>query len=153
VLVAALAALALGAATPQAAAKPSCARQIIDDWADEAKPGIDGNYPLHCYGEATAAVPEDLAVYTGILEDIANARQRASRLLRTPQVAKNRNTSRTASTPSRGVFKQALDRLGSRNVDTVPLPLLILAGLSLLLIAAGAAGLVSRRLRARKVPG
>ena len=55
--------------------------------------------------------------------------------------------------PDPALFKQALDKLGSRNVDTVPLPLLILAALSLLLIAAGAAGLVSRRLKARKVPG
>ncbi|MEK6274658.1 MAG: hypothetical protein AABM30_04900 [Actinomycetota bacterium] len=148
-LVAALAALALGAATPQAAAKPSCGRQIIDDWVDDNR--IDGTYPLHCYGEATAAVPEDLAVYTGILEDIASARQRASRLRRL--TVNPTPTTRTASTPSRGVFKQALDKLGSRNVDTVPLPLLILAALSLLLIGAGAAGLVSRRLRARKVPG
>lgn len=59
----------------------------------------------------------------------------------------------TASTPGRGVFTQAFDKLGSRNVDTVPLPLLILAALSLLLVAAGAAGLVARRLRTRKVPG
>jgi len=58
-----------------------------------------------------------------------------------------------AKDPTRPLFKEALDKLGSRNVDTVPLPLLIMAGLSLLLIAAGAAGLVSRRLRARKAPG
>ena len=58
-----------------------------------------------------------------------------------------------ASEPHRAVFKQAFDKLGSRDADTVPLPLLILAALSLLLIAAGGAGLVTRRVRSRKVPG
>ena len=92
-------------------------------------------------------VPDDLAVYTGIIEDIQNARQQASRA-RHLTVA-NPHPRSTANTPKRGLFTQAFDKLGSRNVDAVPLPLLILAALSLLLIGAGAAGLVARRLRSR----
>jgi hypothetical protein len=155
VLVAALAALALGAAAPPAAAKTSCARQIIEQWVDVHR---IGTYPLHCYREAIAAVPEDLRVYTGIVDDILRARQQASRSnLRRPtavdpNVIKSAKK-QAAKDPSPALFKQAFDKLGSRNADAVPLPLLILAGLSLLLIAAGAAGLVARRLRARKVPG
>jgi hypothetical protein len=156
VLVAALAALALGAAAPPAAAKTSCARQIIEQWVDVHR--IDSTYPLHCYREAIAAVPEDLRVYTGIVDDILRARQQASRS--NSRILAGANSSgvksakkQAAKDPSPALFKQAFDKLGSRNADTVPLPLLILAGLSLLLIAAGAAGLVARRLRARKVPG
>ena len=151
-LVAALAALALGAAASPAAAKTSCARQIIEDWVDDNR--VDGTYPLPCYREAIAVVPEDLKAYTGIVEDIQSARQRASRVRRPTSADPNRPSNQAvANDPDRALFKQAFDTLGPRNVDTVPLPLLILASLSLLLIAAGAAGLVARHLRARKVPG
>jgi hypothetical protein len=145
VLAATLASLALGVSARPAAAQAPCWRQIINDWVDNDR--IDAVYPLHCYREAIAHVPEDLAVYTGIVEDIQNARQGASRSLaglKTPPKPKA-----TAGTPNRGLFTQAFDKLGSRNVDAVPLPLLILAALSLLLVGAGAAGLVARRLRAR----
>ncbi len=153
-LVAALAVLALGLAASPAAAKTSCAQQIIEDWSDEDR-RITEPYPLHCYREAIAAVPEDLGVYTGIEEDIMAARNQAARDVRTPQsVDPNRpSTTRTANEPDRALFARGFDKLGAQNVDSVPLPLLILAALALLLVAAGAAGLVSRRLRARKVPG
>lgn len=149
-LVAALA--ALGVAAPPAAAQTPCGRQIIADWVEDNR--IDRAYPLHCYPEAIAAVPEDLAVYTGIVEDIMSARKQATR----NRTLQSRNPTPSSTTPKAGkpdraLFKQAFDKLGSRNVDTVPLPLLILAALSLLLITAGAAGLVSRHLRTRKVPG
>jgi hypothetical protein len=168
VLVAALAALAFGVAAQPAVAKTPCWKQVIDDWHDH-NGRITGTYALHCYREAIAHVPEDLRVYTGIVEDIQSARQQASRVVRRPTglnpnpnpTQYNSGTNpeteaakkRAADEPHRAVFKQAFDKLGSRNADSVPLPLLILAGLALLLIAAGGAGLVSRRLRARKVPG
>ena len=38
------------------------------------------------------------------------------------------------------------------SASSVPIPLLILAGLALLLIAAGTAGYVIRRLQARRLP-
>ena len=154
-LAAALASLALGVSARPAAAAPAqapCWRQILNDWGD-ADGKIDATYPLHCYGEAIAHVPDDLAVYTGIIEDIQNARQQASRARHLTAVQPRFTTPSTASTPKRGVFTQAFDKLGSRNVDAVPLPLMILAALSLLLVGAGAAGLVTRRLRSRKVPG
>jgi len=52
--------------------------------------------------------------------------------------------------PPRKLFTEAFNKVGPRNADSIPLPLIILAGLALLLIAAGGAGLVSRRLRARR---
>ena len=162
-LVAALAALALGVAAQPAAAKTPCWQQVINEWHDN-NGRISSTYALHCYREAIAHVPEDLRVYTGIVEDIQSARQQASRAngrqlagvdpTAVEKAAAIEDAKKdAANSPDRAVFKQGLDKLGSRNVDTVPLPLLILAGLALLLIAAGGAGLVSRRLRARKVPG
>ena len=162
-LVAALAALALGVAAQPAAAKTPCWQQIINEWHDN-NGRVSANYPLHCYREAIAHVPEDLRVYTGIVEEILSARQQASRRKRAASDGRKRRPDHSrrrqaagvegrSGGPSPAVFKQGLDKLGSRNVDTVPLPLLIMAGLALLLIAAGGAGLVSRRLRARKAPG
>lgn len=151
-LVAALAVLALGAAASPAAAKTSCARQIIYDWSDEDR-RITQTYPLHCYQEAIAEVPEDLRAYTGIVDDILSARNTAARNRTLQSSDPPPANAAVANDPDRALFKQAFDKLGPRNADAVPLPLLILASLSLLLIAAGAAGLVSRHLRARKVPG
>jgi hypothetical protein len=56
------------------------------------------------------------------------------------------------STPqgNAGLFGDATSRLGSSRADAVPIPLLVLAGLALLLVAAGGAGLVARRLQGRR---
>jgi len=52
--------------------------------------------------------------------------------------------------PGSGFLNQATDSLGSDRADSVPVPLLVLAGLALLLVAAGAAGLIARRVQARR---
>jgi hypothetical protein len=127
---------------------------VIDDWVDNDR--FDKTYEIHCYRDAIAHVPEDLRVYSSIVEDITRAMQQATRQnLRRPTSVDPRRSaaSRAAGKPNRDLFAKAFDKLGARSVDTVPLPLLIMAVLALLLIAAGGAGLVSRRLRARKVPG
>jgi hypothetical protein len=49
-----------------------------------------------------------------------------------------------------GVLGEAVDSLGSGSANSVPVPLLIIGGLALLLLAAGGAGLVARRLNARR---
>ena len=125
---------------------------MINDWADNDR--IDGAYPQHCYRDAIAHVPEDLKAYSSIVDDISSARQQAARgPLR--RIAINKDTKSAATSakaePKRGLFKVAFDKLGPRNADSVPLPLLILAALALLMIAAGAGGLVTRRLRTGKI--
>ena len=52
--------------------------------------------------------------------------------------------------PQSEYFKEAFDKLGPREADSVPVPLMIMAGLALLLVAAGAGGLITRRFRARR---
>ena len=151
-----LAAVALASAHPAQAAKPACWKQVISDWIDNER--IDKVYPLHCYNEAIAHVPEDLRVYSSIVSDISAARQHVLRTPRLRQMAAHEQRSgktqtppvTNASQPSQALFKEAFNKIGPRNADSVPLPLLILGGLSLMMIAAGAAGLVSRRLRTRR---
>jgi hypothetical protein len=151
VLVVAFGVLALSLGAAAASAKTPCWRQIQNDWVDNRS--IKTTYPLHCYREAIAHVPEDLRQYSSIEEDILAARQLAARG-RTLQGRQPPQPNSTAeqNDPDQTVFAQGFDKLGPDNADSMPLPLLILAGLSLLLIAAGGAGLISRRLRARRVP-
>lgn len=141
------------AATPASAAAP-CWKQILNEWTRSQSGHVSTNYPLHCYGEAIGHVPNDLAQYTGIIDDITAARQQAARGTRTVQGHGGPSTSEpTANDPSSGLYKQALDKLGPTNSDSLPLPLLILAGLAFVMMAAGAVGLLSRHLKSRKVAG
>ena len=112
-------------------------------------------YPLHCYNDAIGHVPEDLRVYSSIVDDIVAARQqvvRSGQKVRVTAGHTKANPNQKTAQPNQALFKEAFNKIGPRNADSVPLPLLILGGLSLLLIAAGAAGLISRRLRTRRVP-
>jgi hypothetical protein len=153
VLVAAFGLLALSVGAAAASAKTPCWRQIQNEWVNNQR--IATTYPLHCYREAIAHVPEDLRQYSSIEEDILAARQLAARQSRTLQGRQlpQPNSTGAQNDPDQTLFTKGFDKLGPDNADSIPLPLLILAGLSLLLIAAGAAGLVTRRLRARRVPG
>ena len=152
-LVAAFGVLALSVGAAAASAKTPCWAQIQNEWVNNQR--IATIYPLHCYREAIAHVPEDLRQYSSIEEDILAARQLAARQGRTLQDRQSPQPGSMGAQndPDQTLFTKGFDKLGPDNADSIPLPLLILAGLSLLLIAAGAAGLVTRRLRARKVPG
>ena len=151
-LVAAFGVLALSVGAAAASAKTPCWSQIQNEWVNNQR--IAPTYTLHCYREAIAHVPEDLRQYSSIEEDILAARQLAARQGRTLQGRQSAQSSTAAENdPDQTLFTKGFDKLGPDNADSIPLPLLILAGLSLLLIAAGAAGLVTRRVRARKVPG
>lgn len=151
VLVAAVLAMAALAANASAATSGApCWRQVINEWVKNDR--VSANYPLHCYKDAIAHVPNDLRQYSSIEEDILAARQQAARgPLRTPQIH-NPARDKAANGPSNDIYHQAVDSLSPNNADSMPLPLLILAGLSLILIATGGAGLVTRRVKARRVP-
>jgi hypothetical protein len=143
-------ALAFSAA-PASAATP-CWKQVLNEWTANPSGYVSGDYPLHCYGDAISHVPEDLAQYTGVIEDIQSARQRAARGTRTLQARTPQRAEPTSNDPRGGVYNSAIDKLGPTNSDSLPLPLLILAGLAAIMVAAGAAGLATRHLRARKTP-
>lgn len=135
---------------PAAGATP-CWKKVVQDWyADER---IDGRYSAACLNEARRRVPEDVKVYSSFDEQARQARQQTGRRLASAGGSTTRERSggpQVSESPDRGLFKQAFDKTTPRNADSVPLPLLILAGLALLLIAAGAAGLVARHIRARR---
>ena len=56
-----------------------------------------------------------------------------------------------AAETNKGFLRDAVDKLGPSSPDSIPLPLIIVGALALLLLAAGSAGLLARRLNARKI--
>ena len=145
-----LGAAALTVGAPAASAKAPCWRLILNEWTDNRQ--ISTTYPLHCYSEAIQHVPEDVRVYTDIELDINAARQQAARGVRTIQSSGGTSQAARQRDPDAGLFTQGFDKLGPNNADSMPLPLIILAALALMLVAAGAAGLVTRHFRTRRAP-
>jgi hypothetical protein len=165
--IAALVATLLAAAPASAA--PSCARQVIDDWYDDGR--VDRTYPLHCYDDAIEALPPDVRDYSSAKEDIQRALQARMRNEPAPPATtdpspsgsgggtttaptkppKNQTTT-DVSTPKNENPPEASGQVDSDSASSVPIPLLVLAGLALLLIAGGSAGYFVRRYQGRNNP-
>jgi hypothetical protein len=147
-------------AVPTAAAAKPCWERVIDDWIDNGR--IDGYFSPACLRAALRHVPEDIRAYSDFEEKIRQGIQGALRVRvlegRTDAASQaeraqvERLRENEESPPGAGTSEGPLERaLGYRNEDasSIPLPLIILAGLALVLLAAGAAGVVQRKLRAR----
>jgi len=168
--------LAATIAGPASAATP-CWRLLINDWWDGR---IDKVYEVRCYEQAMDHAGEDLGRYSDLEEDLKRALQGALRG-QNGKGGETRSTAAVppsseghdpgaeddlqAAPPTvtpppgdsgrdqpKGAFKRALDFLGPNNAGSIPLPLLFLAGLAFLLMAAGATGMVARRVQERRVP-
>ncbi len=178
-LLAGLLLLAVGVG-PTAAAngKPPCWKTLINDWYDGR---IDGTYPIHCYRDALKHLPTDVETYSSARDDIKQALQERITQGNKPGgsatgggpsgggggsssgggtsgggTSSPGGTSggsgrtgggKSASGPIGDVFNAG--RPGT--ADSVPIPLIVLGGVALLLMAAGGAGFLVRRTRARKL--
>jgi hypothetical protein len=126
----------------RAAAATPCWKQIVNDWSADGS--IDKTYPVNCYRDALKNLPEDVRDYTSLGDDIQSALQ---------ATASSRAPARhLAGSGSRALQSREISSLGPNNSGSIPLPLLVLAGLASLLLAGGVAGAVSRRLEARRAP-
>jgi hypothetical protein len=166
-LVVLLTAVAAFAAAPAQAAKKPCWERVLDDWLDNGR--IDGVYSSRCLEDARRHLPEDIRAYSDIEERIDAAILASSRTTQGRGGAVERATTsarpnltqaegadiaRNAGNESdddNGPLDKALNPTQT-SADTIPLPLIILGAFALLLLAAGAAGFVQRKLQARKVP-
>lgn len=155
-------------ATAPAGAAASCGRQVVDDWYDDGR--VDGTYELHCYDDAIETLPRDVIVYSSAKEDIERALQAKLRSKPAPPATtdptpddeepsppppgSNPKPPRTDPPPTNegpGLGPEVAPPLGE-SASSVPIPLLILAGLALLLVAGGSAGYVIRRFQSRRIP-
>jgi hypothetical protein len=151
--------LALGAAAPAGAATP-CWKALINDWYDGQ---IDHTYPKSCYTEAMHHLPQDVKTYSSAKDDIerallASIRQDrgggggGSSSSRTYDPNNPPSPGPSSEGSSKGVILRAIEWLGPSNAASVPLPLLILAGVAFLLLAAAGGSFVNRRLQERRHP-
>ena len=170
----ALVAAALLATAPAASAKAkTCGEKVVDDWYGDGR--VDEVFPAHCYLDAIRSLPVDVKDYSNAEEDIRRALAYARQHKPDPgptggpaptdtggSVGEPPTTTTNPvddpTVPTVTTDDPASDTLATPGVDTsgpssVPIPLLILGGLALLLLAAGGAGYLSRRAQARRNGG
>ena len=170
-LLAAIAALTLGTGpSPATAATESCADKVVADWYGDGR--VDAIFPLHCYQEAIRSLPIDVLDYSNAKEDILRALQFARQNKTDPGPSGEQPTGTSGpddpggggpgdpsdpgdpGDPSNpGDETVAAPPVDTSGPSSIPVPLLILGGLSLLLLAAGGAGYLSRRAQARREGG
>jgi hypothetical protein len=155
-----LAVLTIGVASATAASKSRtpCWQLVLNDEYDGH---IDGTYPVHCYKQAIAHLPEDSLIYGQLKQDITQA------MLRSMAALQKKGVKVTSTTPlppeedsrgleshkhKKGILAVIADKIGPGNASSIPLPLLILAGLGLLLVAAAGASFAARWISARRSP-
>lgn len=165
VVAAALAGATVAHPAPAAAASP-CWKVLLNDWYDGR---IDHTYPVHCYKDALKHLPADVQTYSSAHDDIQRALQSAEAKIRAAGGTVNANsevppatptahsgdtgTTTTAGSPGKttpGGLSGVAQEANPSDASSVPLPLIILGALALLLVAAGAAGLIAKRVQARK---
>jgi hypothetical protein len=157
VVVAAAAAATFGVSAAHASA---CSSALIRDWYVDGR--IDKTYPVHCYREALKDVPEDQVVY-GTLRDDLNRALAAVISDNNGNVGPNTpvppseggggsdpTSSSGGGSSDSGFFHWLAKKVGPGNADSVPVPLLVLAGLALALIAAAAISFFARRAQAKR---
>jgi hypothetical protein len=162
-----LSGLALG--VPAASAATPCWAQVLNDWFVDGR--IDRIYPIACYTQANQHLGEDAVNYSGAPDDIRRALLAAIRQDRpngpgggassggivspSSPSAGGKKTARapgaTPPTTQKGPVTRAIGWLGPSNAESIPLPLLVLASIGFLLLAAAAASWLARRIRARRI--
>jgi hypothetical protein len=143
-----------------ASAGTPCWKVLLNDWYDGR---IDGSYPRHCYNDALKHLPADVSTYSSAREDIQRALQSAiakqekaghkvgpnTPIVPPASPTKGSRSGTTTTGPVKGTHS-ASGPLDSGSPSSLPTPLLVLGGLALLLVAAGGAGLIAKRIQARR---
>ena len=142
--------------------KKLCAKQVVADWYDDGRVGKI--YPLHCYRDAIDSLPPDVIDYSNAKEEIGRALAFASKASPTRAAQDPTPATTTTGTGKTGTGKTGTGKTGTGKngttktgtestgtVDTsapssVPIPLLVLGGLAVVLLAAGGAGYLRRRM-------
>jgi hypothetical protein len=156
VVAAAASAATFGVSTAHASA---CSNALIRDWYVDGR--IDKTYPVHCYREALKDIPEDQIVYGTLRDDLTRALQDVIRdhngnvtpMTPVPPSGGDGGDSSGGSSggkPDNGFFHWLAKKIGPDTANSVPVPLLVLGGLALALIAAAAISYGARRYQEKK---
>ena len=123
---------------------------MINDWYQDGT--IDAQYPATCYRQALSRVADQMRIYSD-LPGPARARPAVGRHARRRPRDEEDDHAAVAldrGHKNSGPIQRVLGELGPDRADSIPIPLMILAGVALLLIAAGAASALVRRLNGRR---
>jgi hypothetical protein len=155
-----LAGMLFAAATPsQAAARTKpCWERVIDDWLNNRP--IEGKYSPACLQQALKNIPEDLRDYSNVADAIAAALDTSLHPGSgngTPGSGSgtsngNGNVRTPQGVPPGSYWRQTIDSLGTTSADSLPIPLLVLAGLGTALLLAAGGLAANKRLKARARP-
>jgi hypothetical protein len=147
----------LVAFVPATASAASCWQELVNDyWADNR---VDRTYPISCYREAMQKLPDDVQAYSDAQDDLRRALLAAIRNERDGGGSTwDPNTAGVPPTGpsddgggSKGFFSEVLDKLGPKNADSIPVPLLVLGSIALLLMGAAGVSYLARYLQARRL--
>jgi hypothetical protein len=153
-----------------AAALADCGTSVIDDYLKDGT--ISGSYSQACYKSALKQIPTDMDIYTDVRGSI-NAAMNGGGSGGTPIASSNQPGTATSKdkpkgtttdgttteegtttdevlpvapgTTDGGLVGQALNDIGPKKADEIPMPVIVLGGLAVLLILAGAGGLIAQR--------
>ena len=163
VLVAVLAGVAGGTAAPAQAKGKACWERVLDDWLDNNN--IDGKYSAACLQQALDHAGEDMLDYSNFPDQIDAAMQAALRGGGNSGTSSGGGSSGGAgnesgdnaprklqNVPDRSYYRRAIDNLGSTSADSLPIPLLVLAGLGTALLLTAGTLAARKRIKARAKP-
>jgi hypothetical protein len=154
-----LALAAVVAPAPALAAQP-CWKELVNDyWADNR---VNKIYDLSCYRVAMEKLPRDVQEYSDAQDDLRRALLAAIRDERANAGfgdSRSDDDERDGSAAPTvgddesggGFFREVLDKLGPKNADSVPVPLLVLASIAILLLGAAGASYGARWFQARRI--
>ncbi|MBA2742683.1 MAG: hypothetical protein H0U46_11830 [Actinobacteria bacterium] len=147
--------VAVSVAAPADAAKNTpCGKKVLNDWWDNGR--VDRLYPLHCYEDAIDGIPADIRDYSDAEEVLTRALQAA---VRGKLATGGSDPSPQDNSGTRDPFGPVKPGDGGNDgggrpvaapdveggTSSLPIPLLVLGGMSLALLAAGGFGYLSRR--------
>jgi hypothetical protein len=149
--------------TASASTSP-CRNKIFNDWYPDGK--IASTYPVSCYRDALKHMPPDAAVYSSLGADVRAAMRAAirranglsapvqvghgSKAIGAGNVEAALTSTKKPQDPTSGVATTASGSpVAATGGSGTPLPILVLGGIAIALVAAGAIGAGVRHARGR----
>jgi hypothetical protein len=144
---------------PASAASNPCRNKIYNDWYRDGK--IASSYPVGCYRDALSHIRADADIYSSLRDDVRAAMRAAARRAQGLSVPRQVGHGFKPLSPggkktlaSISVTKPPPHDAAPASVvataSSAPLPILVLGGLALALVSAGAVGAGVRHARSRR---
>jgi hypothetical protein len=156
-----------GSSMTVAPAEPTCAQNVVADWSNDGL--IQGTYEIACYRDAMHILPEDVLIYSSAVDDISRAMREA---LAEQEAAPAGGGAASESGATRRLSGRGQGPSGEDGTQAAaaeatpalvpddsslsrspPLPLLLMAALTLVLVLAGSTALLTRRIRQKHTQG